>query len=103
MGSNEQIIVVVLCFWTCKEHLWLDMLAIILISLNQTLSHIVHLPLTHMGCVVDDSIWWLVKIKSNIARVALIKHICEESDDDHGTQIEWDPRIIKNDNEKFFH
>jgi hypothetical protein len=44
-----------------------------------------------------------VKIKSNIARVALIKHICEESDDDHGTQIEWDPRIIKNDNEKFFH
>jgi hypothetical protein len=44
-----------------------------------------------------------VKIKSNMARVALIKPICEESNDDHGTQIEWDPRIIKNDHEKFSH
>lgn len=29
-----------------------------------------------------------------MAKVALIKSIREESDDDHGTQIEWDPRII---------
>lgn len=103
MGSNEQIIIVILCFWTCKEHLWLDMLAITLTSWNQTLSHILHPPLTHGRCIVDDSIWWLVKIKNNMARVALIKPISEESYDDHGTQIEWDPRIIKNDHEKFSH
>jgi hypothetical protein len=94
MGSSEQNIVVVLCFWTCREHLWLDMLAITLTSWNQTLSHILHPPLTLRGCVVYDSIRWLVKIKSNMAKVALIKPIREESDDDHETQIEWDPRII---------